>query len=53
MKRGLVSLVLNGEISVKYDSGAVVAQKGGSILIPQGLKVLLIGRAEVISTKEN
>lgn len=53
MKRGLVSLVLNGEISVKYDSGAVVAQKGGSILISQNLKALLIGKAEVICSKAN
>lgn len=53
MKSGLVSLVLSGEVTVKYDGGEVNAQKGGSILIPQGLKVLLIGRAEVISTKEN
>ena len=53
-ENGFVSLlVLSGEITVKYDGGEVKAQKGGSILIPQGLEVLLIGRAEVISTKEN
>ena len=46
-------LVLSGEIIVKYDSDEVKAKKGGSVLIPQGLKVLLIGRAEVICTKEN
>ena len=34
-------LVLSEEITVKYDGGKVKAQKGGSILIPQGLKVLL------------
>ena len=51
---GCVSLlVLSGEITVKYDGDEVKAKKGGSILIPQGLKVLLIGRAEVIYTKEN
>lgn len=51
---GCVSLlVLSGEITVKYDGDEVKAKKGGSILIPQGLKVLLIGRAEVICTKEN
>ena len=53
MKSGLVSLVLSGEVTVKYYGGEVNAQKGGSILIPQGLKVLLIGRAEVIYTKKN
>lgn len=48
----LVSLlVLSGEITVKYDGGEVKAQKGGSILIPQGLKVLLSGIAEVIYTE--
>ena len=53
-ENGFVSLlVLSGEITVKYDGGEVKAKKGGSILIPQGLKVLLIGRAEVICTKEN
>lgn len=44
-------LVLSGEITVKYDGGEVKAQKGGSILIPQGLKVLLSGIAEVIYTE--
>ena len=53
-ENGFVSLlVLSGEINVKYDSGVVKAQKGGSIFIPQGLKVLLSGRAEVIYSKEN
>ena len=51
MKSGLVSLVLSGEITVKYDGGEVKAQKGGSILIPQGLKVLVSGVAEVIYTE--
>ena len=46
-------LVLSEEITVKYDGGAVVAQKGGSILVPQGLKVLVSGRAEVNCSKEN
>lgn len=51
---GFVSLlVLRGEITVKYDGGEEKAQKGGSVLIPQGLKALLVGRAEVIYTKEN
>lgn len=50
----LVSLlVLSGEITVKYDGGSVVTQKGGSILVPQVLKVLLNGKAEVICSKEN
>jgi mannose-6-phosphate isomerase, type 1 len=44
-------LVLSEEITVKYDGGKVKAQKGGSILIPQGLKVLLSGIAEVIYTE--
>ena len=44
-------LVLSVEITVKYDGGTVVAQKGGSVLIPQNLKALLIGRAEVICSK--
>ena len=44
-------LVLSGEITVKYDGGEVKAQKGGSVLIPQGLKVLLSGIAEVIYTE--
>lgn len=44
-------LVLSGEITVKYDGGEVKAQKGGSILIPQDLKVLLSGIAEVIYTE--
>ena len=49
---GFVSLlVLSGEITVKYDGGEVKAQKGGSILIPQDLKVLLSGIAEVIYTE--
>lgn len=51
---GFVSfLVLSREVTVKYDGGEVKAQKGGCVLIPQNLKVLLIGRAEVICTKEN
>ena len=51
-ENGFVSLlVLSGEITVKYDGGEVKAQKGGSILIPQGLKVLLSGIAEVIYTE--
>ena len=33
------------------ERGEVKAQKGGSILIPQGLKVLLSGIAEVIYTE--
>ena len=51
-ENGFVSLlVLSGEITVKYDGGEVKAQKGGSILIPQDLKVLLSGIAEVIYTE--
>jgi mannose-6-phosphate isomerase len=51
---GFVSLlVLSGEITVKYDGGEVKAQKGGSILIPQGIKVLMSGRSEVICSTEN
>ena len=45
-------LVLSGEVTVKYDGGEVKAQKGGSILIPQDLKVLLSGIAEVIYTEQ-
>ena len=49
---GFVSLlVLSGEVTVKYDGGEVKAEKGDSILIPQGLKVLVSGRAEVICSK--
>lgn len=44
-------LVLSGEVTVKYDGAEVKAQKGGSILIPQNLKALLIGKAEVICSK--
>lgn len=44
-------LVLSGEITFKYDSGSFVAQKGGSILIPQSLKALVSGGAEVIYTE--
>lgn len=51
---GFVSLlVLSGEITVKYDGGSINAEKGGSILVPQGLKVTVDGRAEVICSKEN
>lgn len=49
---GFVSLlVLSGEITVKYGGGTVVAQKGGSILIPQSLKALVSGGAEIIYTE--
>ena len=51
-ENGFVSLlVLSGEITVKYDGDEVKAKKGGSILISQGLKVLLSGIAEVIYTE--
>ena len=51
-ENGFVSLlVLSGEVTVKYDGGEVKAQKGGSILIPRSLKVLLSARAEVIYTE--
>ena len=51
-ENGFVSLpVLSGEITVKYDGDEVKAQKGGSILIPWSLKVLLSGIAEVIYTE--
>lgn len=53
-ENGFVSfLVLSGEVTVKYNSGELKAQKGGSIFIPQGLKVLLKGDAEIICSKEN
>lgn len=53
-ENGFVSfLVLSGEVTVKYDSGELKAQKGGSIFIPQGLKVLLKGYAEIICSKDN
>ena len=49
---GCVSLlVLSGEIIVKYDGDEVKAKKGRSVLIPQGLKVLVSGIAEVIYTE--
>lgn len=48
-ENGFVSLlVLNGEITVKYDGGEESALKGGSILIPQGIKVSVSGKAEII-----
>ena len=51
-ENGFVSLlVLSGEVTVKYDGGEVKAKKGGSILIPRSLKVLLSGIAEVIYTE--
>lgn len=53
-ENGFVSLlVLSGEITVKYYGDVVVAQKGASILIPENLKALLIGKAEVICSKAN
>ena len=53
-ENGFVSLlVLSGEITVKYDGDEVKAKKGGSILIPQGIKVLMSGRSEVICSTEN
>lgn len=45
-------LVLNGEITVKYDGGEESAIKGGSILIPQGLKVSVSGKAEIICSNK-
>ena len=44
-------LVLSGEITVKYDGGEISAQKGGSILVPHGVKASVCGNAEVIYTK--
>lgn len=41
-------LVLRGDISVKYDNGNFSVQKGGSVLIPQGLNVTVNGRAEIV-----
>ena len=53
-ENGFVSLlVLSGIITVKYSDGTVNAEKGGSIFIPQGLKVMLCGKAEVIFSEEN
>ena len=53
-ENGFVSLlVLSGKITVKYSDGTVNAEKGGSIFIPQGLKVMLCGKAEVICSEEN
>lgn len=52
-ENGFVSLlVLSGEITVKYSDGEVKANKGGSILIPQGLQVSVSGRGEIICSQE-
>lgn len=41
-------LVLDGEVSVKYEEGLIIAGKGDSIYIPEGCTVMVSGRGEII-----
>ena len=41
-------LVLDGEISVKSQDGEIKASKGGSVFIPCGVEVEIMGKAELL-----
>ncbi len=41
-------LVLEGEITVKYDEGVIKAKKGNSIYIPENCTALVSGKGEII-----
>ncbi len=43
-------IVLDGELTLKWDDGEIEAQKGDSIFIPAGFKTSLQGNGEILSS---
>lgn len=41
-------IILDGNISIKWNKGEIKAKKGDSIFIPAGLKIELSGKAEIL-----
>ncbi len=51
-KDSFVSLVmLDGEVTVKWEENEINAQKGDSIFVPANFKVNLIGKAQILCSK--
>ena len=51
-KDSFVSLVvLDGEITLKWDENEITAKKGDSIFVPANFKVDLLGRAQILYSK--
>lgn len=51
-KDSFVSLVvLDGELTVKWDSNEIFAKKGDSIFVPANFKVNLIGKAQILCSR--